>query len=54
VSRGCPEVGCDEKDLDEILGNLIDNAFKWASDNVEVSASRMGRSVTITVDDDGR
>ena len=41
------------EDLDEMLGNLVDNACKWARTRVAVaSAARDGR-VVITVDDDG-
>jgi signal transduction histidine kinase len=41
------------EDLDEMLGNLLDNACKWAHARVVVaSASNNGR-VSITVDDDG-
>lgn len=41
------------EDLDEMLGNLIDNACKWATRRVDVSSSITNGSVVITVDDDG-
>ena len=41
------------EDLDEMLGNLLDNACKWATSRVAVDASIDGASVVITVDDDG-
>lgn len=41
------------EDLDEMLGNLVENACKWARARVEIrSASDHGQTV-ITVDDDG-
>ena len=40
-------------DLDEILGNLIDNACKYARARVVIAATAAGGIVTITVDDDG-
>ena len=40
--------------LDEMLGNLLDNACKWARSQVAVHAARDGgETITITVDDDG-
>ncbi|MDR6773752.1 sensor histidine kinase [Azospirillum sp. BE72] len=44
----------DREDLDEMLGNLMENACKWARQRVEVAAW-MGTNgmLTITVDDDG-
>lgn len=41
------------EDLDEMLGNLIENACKWARSRVVVSAHVADDSATITVDDDG-
>lgn len=46
-------VACDEKDLEEMLGNLIDNAFKWASTKVLVEAAQDGVLVRIVIEDDG-
>ena len=43
----------DEGDLYEILGNLLDNACKWARQNVQISAHLNGYSAEIIVDDDG-
>jgi signal transduction histidine kinase len=41
------------EDLDEMLGNLLDNACKWARGRVAAGATRDGAFVVITVDDDG-
>jgi signal transduction histidine kinase len=41
------------RDLQEMLGNLMDNAGKWAASKVRVSAARTGDRLWITVDDDG-
>ena len=41
------------EDLDEMLGNLLDNACKWARTRVIVRSSLDAGSVVITVDDDG-
>ena len=41
------------EDLDEMLGNLLDNACKWAKSRVAIDASSSGGAVVITVDDDG-
>ncbi len=48
----------DEGDLMEILGNLLDNACKWASGRVRVRAEQVrnadgGAAVTLQIDDDG-
>jgi len=41
------------EDLDEMLGNLLDNACKWAASRVRLEAARSGAMVVLTVDDDG-
>lgn len=41
------------QDLQEMLGNLLDNACKWATQNVELNVSGNGATLTITIDDDG-
>jgi signal transduction histidine kinase len=46
-------VRVESQDLDEMLGNVLDNACKWAASQVRVSAERRGASIVITVDDDG-
>jgi signal transduction histidine kinase len=46
-------VACEAQDFDEIAGNLLDNAFKWARRSVEVRALAEDRSVVLTIDDDG-
>ncbi|WP_336809431.1 sensor histidine kinase [Bosea sp. MMO-172] len=47
----------EKQDLEEMLGNLLDNAFKWASSTVEVSlASEKApdtERVALLIDDDG-
>lgn len=46
-------VQIERADLDEILGNLIDNACKWARARVAISARLEGSAVVVAVDDDG-
>jgi len=41
------------EDLDEMLGNLIDNACKWAKSRVEIRSDVSDGQVVMTVDDDG-
>jgi signal transduction histidine kinase len=42
----------DAADLAEMLGNLMDNACKWAKANVQVGVAAAG-TLTIVIDDDG-
>lgn len=46
-------VRAERPDLDEILGNLVDNACKYAKSRVVIAASAAGKMATITIDDDG-
>jgi signal transduction histidine kinase len=41
------------QDLQEMAGNLLDNACKWARSQVQVSVLSQGRSLSICFDDDG-
>jgi len=41
------------QDLEEMLGNLMDNACKWAKTRVELRSRRDGDYLIVTVDDDG-
>jgi signal transduction histidine kinase len=43
----------EEQDLQEMLGNLLDNACRSARSTVRVSAQRTGSQLHIVVDDDG-
>ncbi|QAU35071.1 sensor histidine kinase [Janthinobacterium sp. 17J80-10] len=43
----------EEQDLHEMLGNLLDNACKWAKHRIEVRAVEEQEQVVITVADDG-
>lgn len=46
-------VRCQRQDLDEMLGNLLDNACKWARTRVIVRAQPSNEQIVISVDDDG-
>ena len=41
------------EDLEEMLGNLLDNACKWAKSSVKVQSKRENGALVFTVDDDG-
>lgn len=43
----------DEGDLMEVLGNLLDNARKWARSQVRLTARAAGRDWTLVIEDDG-
>jgi signal transduction histidine kinase len=44
---------CEPQDLDEMLGNLLDNAWKWAKGRISVTAVEDGALLRIRIDDDG-
>lgn len=46
-------VRAEEEDVEELLGNLIDNAHKWAVGVVRVTTRRDGQMGVIIVEDDG-
>ena len=41
------------EDLDEMLGNLLDNACKWARSRVRIESLEEGGKIAILVEDDG-
>ena len=41
------------EDLDEMLGNLLDNACKWTRTRVSLSSSAADGTIVLAVDDDG-
>ena len=41
------------EDLDEMLGNLLDNACKWARSRVRIASTLHDGALAISVDDDG-
>jgi signal transduction histidine kinase len=43
----------ERQDLEEMLGNLIDNGCKWAARSVTIAVRREGDRLIFTVDDDG-
>jgi signal transduction histidine kinase len=43
----------ERQDLEEMLGNLMDNACKWARARVQVSTHESGGRLSLLVDDDG-
>ncbi len=46
-------VRCSREDLDEMLGNLLDNACKWAKSRVTLGSAASNSGIWITVEDDG-
>jgi signal transduction histidine kinase len=52
---GAPHVRLrmDPQDLTEMLGNLMENACKWARTTVQVSIARDAETVVLRVEDDG-
>lgn len=41
------------EDLDEMLGNLLDNACKWAAGSVAIASNRLDGEIAVVVEDDG-
>jgi signal transduction histidine kinase len=41
------------EDIDEMLGNILDNACRFTRSRVAVTAAAIGQAVVVTIDDDG-
>ncbi|MFG6665675.1 sensor histidine kinase [Halomonas sp. HNIBRBA4712] len=48
-----PRVRLDQQDAQEIVGNLLDNALRWAQSRVTLSIAIQGATLTLSVADDG-
>ena len=46
-------IACDPQDLDEMLGNLIENACQWCRGRVRIAAQRVGSEAVVRIEDDG-
>jgi signal transduction histidine kinase len=46
-------VTCEQQDVDEMLGNVMENAFSWCRSNVAVTTRVEGRSAIVHIEDDG-
>jgi signal transduction histidine kinase len=44
----------ERQDLEEMAGNLIDNACKWAESRVRVTGSMAGATLELVIEDDGQ
>lgn len=44
----------EEQDLQEMLGNLIDNASKWAVSRIEIRVKKEAGKLRVDIDDDGK
>lgn len=47
------KVAMDEQDLQELVGNLLDNALRWARWRVDLKATENAHHVLLTITDDG-
>ena len=48
------DAACEQQDFDEMVGNILDNAFKFARSRVDVTALlEDGRWIAIAIEDDG-
>jgi signal transduction histidine kinase len=43
----------DREDMLELLGNLLDNAFKWASSKIIIHSQEHAEGIQLVVEDDG-
>ncbi len=45
--------GADERDMMELLGNLLENAYKYCHSTVRISLMKSDEAVTLDIEDDG-
>ena len=47
-------VACEAQDMDELFGNILDNAFAHARGRVRATVTRDGGTALVAIEDDGR
>ena len=52
-SKGDCRFRGDVQDLEEMLGNLLDNACKWAAEKIEIRCRLKDERLTLSIEDDG-
>jgi signal transduction histidine kinase len=52
-TSGDLRVDADPADIAEAIGNVLDNATKWARKRIDVETSRNGEQVSVRISDDG-
>ena len=53
IDSQAARLAVDAPDFEEILGNILENAFKWARQHVRLSVHSESAVVCITIEDDG-
>ncbi len=50
-----PDLGIrvDAQDIEEVLGNLLDNALKWCRQNIAFTARQVAQGIEVIIEDDG-
>jgi signal transduction histidine kinase len=50
-----PDLGIrvDAQDIEEVLGNLLDNALKWCRDTIALTVRQVPQGIEILIEDDG-
>jgi signal transduction histidine kinase len=43
----------DAQDIEEVMGNLLDNALKWCRHSIALSARRLPQAIEVIIEDDG-
>jgi len=43
----------EQQDLEEVIGNVLENAFKWARGHVALKVEKVGEDLVFTIADDG-
>ena len=56
IANGIPDLVFrgEQQDLQEMLGNILDNAWKWAASQINIAFQSEDDRLSILVDDDGQ